>query len=576
MDALIGKTLQGGKYTLEQELGRGGFGITFRANHRYLGQPVVIKTLNESLRQQPNFAEFDRKFQDEARRLASCVHPNIVRVSDFFVEDGQPYMVMDYIAGQNLGDVVGTNNPLPENLAILYITQIGAALKAVHQKGLLHRDVKPQNIILRQNTQEVVLIDFGIAREFTDGATQSHTNMVSDGYAPPEQYFAQGKYTPATDVYGMAATLYTLLTARVPVAAILRTSQPMPSPRDLRPELSTTVSQAVMRGMTVEAQNRPASVDEWLSLLHGQGSAASPDTAPTVAVMPGHGPQSPANVRTAPAVVSSGDNNRKIWWILGLVAIALIIAGLVGVARVFLNRQSSEPAPVAKDDRTSAPADPEARVSPVPIPTPTPTPSPTLRETPPPAAETPFSPTPAPAPTPTPAPTPEPAEPTPTEKLVDKQLPPDRSPAPSPEQPATGYQKTPTIPGFAVGTPESQIVAALGDPTDSQSRGYWPNTRTALYELLPNRVTLGYIYDRDSDKLVQTEGSFAPTVDDLVVRTALNGMVGGADREILQGFRDVQQRRTNRFTFRKGSLEGTIERNERDRIYIGVWDDNLH
>ncbi|MEG4032885.1 serine/threonine-protein kinase [Microcoleus sp. S36b_A4] len=584
MDALIGKTLQGGKYTLEQELGRGGFGITFRANHRYLGQPVVIKTLNESLRQQPNFAEFDRKFQDEARRLASCVHPNIVRVSDFFVEDGQPYMVMDYIAGQNLGDVVGSNNPLPENLAILYITQIGAALKVVHQKGLLHRDVKPQNILLRQGTQEVVLIDFGIAREFTPGTTQSHTNMVSDGYAPPEQYFAQGKYTPATDVYGMAATLYTLLTAQVPVAAILRTSQPMPSPRDLQPQLSTTVSQAVMRGMTVEAQNRPASVDEWLSLLHGQGGAASPSTGPTVAVIPGHGPQSPAGSRTAPAVVSSGQGSRKVWWILGFVAIALIVAGLVGIARVFLNRPSSEPAPVAQDDRTSVPADPDARSSTAPIPALTPTPAPTPRETPPPAAETPApaaetpapaAETPTPAPAPTPAPSPEAVEPTPTEKLVDKELPPDRSPAPS-EQPGTNYQKTPTIPGYAVGTPESQILSELGEPTDSQARGYWPNTRTALYEILPNRITLGYIYDRDSGELVQTEGSFAQSVDDLVVRTALNGMVGGASREILQGLGDVQQRRSNRFTFKKGSLEGMIERNERDRIYIGVWDENLH
>ena len=581
MDALIGKTLQGGKYTLEQELGRGGFGITFRANHRYLGQPVVIKTLNESLRQQPNFAEFDRKFQDEARRLASCVHPNIVRVSDFFVEDGQPYMVMDYIAGQNLGDVVGSNNPLPENLAILYITQIGAALKVVHQKGLLHRDVKPQNIILRQGTQEVVLIDFGIAREFTPGATQSHTNMVSDGYAPPEQYFAQGKYTPATDVYGLAATLYTLLTAQVPVAAILRTSQPMPSPRDLQPQLSAAVSSAVMRGMTVEAQNRPASVDEWLSLLQGQPhGAASPSTGPTVAVIPGHGPQSPAGSRTAPAVVSSGSGNRKVWSILGFAAIALIVAALVGIARVFLNRPSSEPAPVAQDDRTSAPADPDARSSPAPIPAPTPTPfSPTRRETPPPAAETPTA-TPAPTPTPTPAPTTAdtgtPPLEQPTEKLVDKELPPDRSPAPSPEQPGTNYRKTPTIPGYAVGTAESQILSELGEPTDSQARGYWPNTRTALYEILPNRITLGYIYDRDSGQLVQTEGSFAQSVDDLVVRTALNGMVGGASREILQGLGDVQQRRTNQFTFKKGSLKGTIERNERDRIYIGVWDENLH
>jgi len=409
--------------------------------------------------------------------------------------------------------------------------------------------------------------------------------MVSDGYAPPEQYFAQGKYTPATDVYGMAATLYTLLTAQVPVAAILRTSQPMPSPRDLRPQLSAAVSSAVMRGMTVEAQNRPASVDEWLSLLHGQPhGAASPSTGPTVAVMPGHGPQSPAGSRTAPAVVSSGQGSRKVWWILGFVTIALIVAGLVGIARVFLSRPSSEPAPVAQDDRTSAPADPEARVNPAPIPAPTPTPPPTPRETPqaaetPPAAETP---TPAgagtgapPLQTPTPAPSPESVEPTPTEKLVDKELPPDRSPAPS-EQPGTNYQKTPTIPGYAVGTPESQILAELGEPTDSQARGYWPNTRTALYEILPNRITLGYIYDRDSAQLVQTEGSFAQSVDDLVVRTALNGMVGGANREILQGFRDVQQRRSNRFTFRKGSLEGTIERNERDRIYIGVWDENLH
>jgi serine/threonine-protein kinase len=154
-------------------------------------------------------------------------------------------------------------------------------------------------------------------------------------------------------------------------------------------------------------------------------------------------------------------------------------------------------------------------------------------------------------------------------------LPPDRSPAPS-EQPGTNDRPTPTIRGFAVGTAESEILSELGEPTDSQARGYWPNTRTALYEILPNRITLGYIYDRDSGQLVQTEGSFARSVDDLVVRTALNGMVGGASREILQGFRDVQQRRTNQFKFKKGSLEGTIERNERDRIYIGVWDDNLH
>ena len=147
---LVGKKLQGGKYTLEQELGRGGFGITFKARHYYLGQLVVIKTLNETLRQDPAFAKFQRQFQDEARRLALCVHPNIVRVSDFFIEDRLLYMVMDYIPGQTLDMVVFPDYPLPEATAIHYIRQIGAALQVVHQNNLLHRDVKPQNIILVQ------------------------------------------------------------------------------------------------------------------------------------------------------------------------------------------------------------------------------------------------------------------------------------------------------------------------------------------------------------------------------------------------------------------------------------------
>ncbi|HEY9857991.1 MAG TPA: serine/threonine-protein kinase, partial [Candidatus Obscuribacterales bacterium] len=292
MDTLLGKTLQGGKYTLEQELGRGGFGITFKAIHRYLGQPVVIKTLNEAMRQQPNYAEFELKFQDEARRLALCVHPNIVRLSDFFIEDGHSYMVMDYIPGPTLEAVVFPNNPLSEAIAIHYMRQIGEALKVVHRNGLLHRDIKPQNIILRQGTQEVVLIDFGIAREFTPGVTQTHTSMISSGYAPIEQYVSNEKRTPATDVYGLAATLYALLTAQVPVASILRDRQQMPAPRDVRPELSPAVNQAVMRGMAVEVRYRPATIDEWLAML--------PEAAPTTPAVPVAATQTVATVAVAP------------------------------------------------------------------------------------------------------------------------------------------------------------------------------------------------------------------------------------------------------------------------------------
>ncbi|MEH1829566.1 MAG: protein kinase [Nostoc sp.] len=282
---LAGTILQDGKYTLIQEIGRGGFGITFKATHHYLDQEVVMKTINERLRQHPDFAKFEGQFQDEARRLATCIHPNIVRVSDFFVEAGLPYMVMEYIPGETLGDAfVLPGITLPEATAIHYIRQIGAALQVVHNNGLLHRDVKPDNIILRQGTQEVVLIDFGIAREFNGGVRQTHTGLVSEGYSPIEQYLTQAPRTPATDVYGLAATLYALLTAQVPMPALLRDREQMPSPRELQPHLSAAVNQAVMRGMAVESRFRPATVAEWLQLLPGNGMNLTPQVLPTYAV----------------------------------------------------------------------------------------------------------------------------------------------------------------------------------------------------------------------------------------------------------------------------------------------------
>jgi len=165
----MGQSLLHHKYIIEQELGRGGFGITYKATNPALAQTVVVKTLNESLRQDPSFANFQRHFQDEARRLAKFAHPYIVRVSDFFIEDGLPYIVMDYIPGQTLDTIVLPDRPLPEAIALDYIRQVGEAVKVVHQNGLLHRDIKPQNLILRQGTQQVVLIDFGIARELHQG-----------------------------------------------------------------------------------------------------------------------------------------------------------------------------------------------------------------------------------------------------------------------------------------------------------------------------------------------------------------------------------------------------------------------
>ena len=279
---LVGTTLQGGKYTLNQEIGKGGFGITYKATHEYLNQEVVIKTINQKLQKHPDFAKFQRQFQDEARRLATCSHPNIVRVSDFFVEDGLPYMVMEYIDGETLGEAfVLPNIPLPEKTAVHYIRQIGAALQVVHKNNLLHRDIKPDNIILRRGTQEVVLIDFGIAREFNNGVKQTHTGMVSEGYSPIEQYLSHATRTPATDIYGLAATLYALLTGTIPLPALLRDREKMPAPLELQPHLSAAVNQAVMRGMAVEAKFRPQTVNDWLNLLPTSEDSYVAQSVPT-------------------------------------------------------------------------------------------------------------------------------------------------------------------------------------------------------------------------------------------------------------------------------------------------------
>ncbi len=555
MTSLLGKTLQNGKYTLDQELGRGGFGITFKATHHLLGQPVVIKTLNEVIGQDPNYADYLRKFQDEARRLALCLHPNIVRVSDFFTEAGHAYMVMEFIDGTSLDQVIFPDQPLPETTAIHYVQQVGEALRVVHQNGLLHRDVKPHNIMRRRGTDQVVLIDFGTAREFALGTTQTHTSLVSSGYAPIEQYLTQGQRTPATDVYGLAATLYSLVTATAPVAAILRDRQPLPDPRSLRPDLSAATNQAIIRGMAMEAQHRPPSVDDWLALLNrpevGASSAtpveilapAPAQTEKTLAIA------SPPGI-TNPAPSADGHHPGMRRWLIGLLGLSLLT--LLGVTVGAFYLRSRKPTTViAPSSPDLPPASPPAAL-PSPSPSPVrPKPSPSLNPNP--------LPTGSPTTAPTPTPTPDPVTPPP-------------SPLPEPEY----SQAIPVVPGIVPGTPEADVIAQLGKP-QRETPGFFPNTRAVLYELRQKEIVLGYIYDLTSNRVRQSEASFASTADPLQMKVALNNMLAGrASLKILQGLEQIQQRQTNKFSFERGGFKGVIERNAQDRIYMAVWEADLH
>jgi len=163
---------------------------------------------------------------------------------------------------------VKASGVLSEAEALRYIQQIGEALTVVHEKGLLHRDLKPQNIMLRSRQSEAVLIDFGIAREFIPDVTLYHTAYVSLGFEPIEQHYEEAHRGEWTDVYSLAATLYYLLTGKMPEGSLMRVRRDrLIPPRQHNQGISEVVSQAIVQGMAVQPEDRPASVQEWLKLL---------------------------------------------------------------------------------------------------------------------------------------------------------------------------------------------------------------------------------------------------------------------------------------------------------------------
>ncbi|BAY24231.1 serine/threonine protein kinase [Calothrix sp. NIES-2100] len=262
-----GHQLQNGKYTIERDIAQGGFGITYLARDENNRQ-IVIKTLNERVQRRPDFAKLQQDFLNEAVKLAKCNHPHIVKVKEVFQEKHLWCMAMEYIEGEHLADRVVNRGVLSEVEAVGYIQQIGEALTVVHNSGLLHRDVKPANIIVRAGKPEAVLIDFGIAREFTPNVTKLHTANLSHCFAPIEQYKTVAKRGAYTDVYALAATLYFLVTNRLPHPAITRASGVvLEEPKSINPNISIRVNQAILKGIELEAENRSQTMQEWLDLL---------------------------------------------------------------------------------------------------------------------------------------------------------------------------------------------------------------------------------------------------------------------------------------------------------------------
>jgi serine/threonine-protein kinase len=269
-----------GRYEVRRVIGRGGFGITYEVQDQRLERAVAVKELFPPLavrhgsmvlaapRDREAFGEARERFLREARVLARFTQSGIVHVYEVFEAHNTAYLVMELLSGRTLSDLQrARGRPFSAEEVLDTAARVAGALEPIHEAGLLHRDVNPSNVMLTDQGR-VVLIDFGLARRFDGETGQSMTRAVTPGYAPPEQYAGTGDFGPACDVYGMAATLYRLLTGHTPVGAFDRQAGTrLPSPIELDPQIPRLVSDAVLDGLELNPHHRPADAAAFLDRL---------------------------------------------------------------------------------------------------------------------------------------------------------------------------------------------------------------------------------------------------------------------------------------------------------------------
>jgi serine/threonine protein kinase len=316
----MGASSLGGRYRRERPLGHGGMAAVFLARDEELDRPVAIKLLAENLAGDTAFRD---RFLREARLAARLSHPNVVSVYDAGeAEDGRPFIVMEYVPGVTLAEV---GRPAPAE-AVGLVVQACHGLAHAHEAGLVHRDVKPQNLLLRDDGV-LKVADFGIARAAeTTALTQVGTVLGTAAYLSPEQALGE-EVTPAADVYALGAVLYELLAGRPPhefdsladLAAKQR-EEPITPVSELAPDVSPPVEDAVMRALARNPAYRPPTATAFAQEL----VATVPLDAPT---------------KVAPAEPRPG--RRRLW--LGLAGLVVLVALVVAVVLATTGGSSEPP-----------------------------------------------------------------------------------------------------------------------------------------------------------------------------------------------------------------------------------------
>jgi serine/threonine-protein kinase len=321
---VVGELLAG-RYELEELSGSGGMSRVYRARDRQLGRLVAIKVLHERYADDPAYVE---RFRHEAQAVARLSHPNIVTIIDRGEADGSQYIVFEHVDGEDLKQLVTRVGPLPVRRALDLAIDVARALAFAHANGIVHRDVKPQNVLLRDGGAKVT--DFGIARadDLELGDTETGTVLGTGDYISPEQ--ARGdRATELSDVYSLGVLLYELLTGHVPypadsgvAAAARHATDPVPDVLAERPDVPLRVASAVELAMAKDAAARFPSMDAFLTeLVACRNQLPAPDSAQTMML----------SAAPPPSVSSTGRlpaRRRSRWPLAGLLVVLLVaVAG---------------------------------------------------------------------------------------------------------------------------------------------------------------------------------------------------------------------------------------------------------
>jgi len=278
-----------GRYELEELVGSGGMSSVYRAHDRLLERTVALKILHEQFTRDDDYVE---RFRREARAVAQLAHPNIVTVIDRGEQDGRQFIVFEYVDGMNLKELMTQEGPLSPREAIELALQVARGLSFAHESGLVHRDVKPQNVLLDADGRAKVT-DFGIAHAVdVDGMTITGTIMGTSNYIAPEQ--ARGQpVDEQTDVYSLGCVLYELLAGDVPfdgdnfVAVAMRhVNDPVPSVRDVRPDVPPRLDWAIQQAMAKDHDERFESMADFAAELEACHAELDGNEGATMVVPP--------------------------------------------------------------------------------------------------------------------------------------------------------------------------------------------------------------------------------------------------------------------------------------------------